>query len=299
MDVHLANAYYGHAAILRRWAGAPSDRPIAGMLQHGWNTGTGFTPHDLPRAVRRFLPCFVWNEYNLRRSMADGYGAVAAVGAPFLYLARATPLTFPPRPSKRTIAYPFHAWEGETVRGGSHQAYARQIAEREGSATVCLYWLEYEDVSVRGAYEEQGHRTICHGRRTDPWFLDAQLAALRDHNRMVTNRVSSALWYASALGLEVEIYGPRMGFLSDAGLQSEYEGHRRRWPEFFEGPVSSDAATARALLELGAAFVREPAELAFILGFRGPRRAFATLAPLSRTFMRVKERLLGKDRGRT
>lgn len=291
--MHLANSYYGHDRALRSYAGAPVDQPLGGMLQHGWNEGTGFTPHDPPAPLRRVLPCFVWNGSNLAQARAVGYGAVSALGAPFLYLERVMQASTHVASSHEVIAYPFHTWERQKKTGGSHGEYARQIAERDGAVTACLYWLEYEHPEIRAAYEAAGHRVICHGRREDPLFLVRQLEALRQHRRMVTNRVSTALWYAMAMSLEVELYGPRMGVTSEVVLQREYEVHRRRWPALFEGPLAGAAAAELASEQLGAEHLREPEELRTLLGFVGRRRVTASLAPLTRTLMRVKKRVEG------
>lgn len=242
--------------------------------------------------MRKVLPCFVWNSDNLRKAEAAGYEAVSAIGAPFLYLRRRNGGVAPPE-RKGVIAYPFHAWEREGVEGGTHDDYSRELLEREGPVTVCLFWIEYEDPSVREVYETAGHRVIFHGHRNDPAFLERQMGELRAHRRMVSNRIGSALWYGGAMGMEVELYGPHMGVESGPGLERVYDGHRRQWPELFDGPVPSDLAEAIALRELGGEFVREPEELGELLGFTGRRRAVALAAPVTRGLMRLKKRLEG------
>lgn len=275
-----ANHYYGHSGILRRYVGVTTPRPLIGPLQHGWNPGTGFTPRDLPRPLRRVVPCFVWNSKNLAASKAAGYRRVWAIGAPFLYLERLMPPR-PGGPTGGTIAYPFHGWERQSVVG-SHDAYAQEILEREGQATVCLYWLEYKNRSVRIRYESRGHRVICHGHRGEDEFLKRQMDELRGHSRMVTNRVATALWYAAWLRLEVEVYGPRMTLRGEGTPNRVYGSQATRWPALFRGSVSHEEGRSLAAEELGAEWIREPEDLASMIGLRGPGRLTAAAAAIAR-----------------
>jgi hypothetical protein len=256
------NGWYGHRRALGRYAGFESPPPIWGYLQHGWHVGNGFAPYR-PANILRPL---VWSTRNLEEARAFGL-AVAAVGAPFLYLLRQQPPGDPV--GHGTIVYPFHSWErGDSV--GNHEAYARQIIEREsGPVTVCLYWLDYERESIRRKYEEAGAMVICHGAREAPDFLERQVGALLSHRRLVTNRVSTALWYGAAAGLEVEIYGPPMGLGGEAEGRAFDRFQRERWPEFVNGRVRD--ARSLANQELGAAHMLDQAELCDFLGWRGWR----------------------------
>lgn len=291
--MHLANTYYGHSDLLGAFAGRSGCRPaIFGMLQHGWNAGTGFAPDDPPVYVRSRIPAFVWNERNLTCAQAAGYGNAVAIGAPFLYLVEMeVDLMGAGAAVRPSIAYPFHGWEQEAASGGTHDAFAAELAEREPSgSTVCLYWLDYGDQQTRAAYKRRGLRVVCHGHRHDPRFLRRQLRELRSHRRLVTNRISTALWYGAYLGMEVELYGPQMGFAASADeIADAYAAERLLWPELFEGPVPSDRAGRLGARELGADYVRHPAELRELLGWTGWRRCVAgALAPITRGLMRAK-----------
>ena len=104
-----------------------------------------------------------------------------------------------PRPEREgTIWYPFHGWEKHSVRG-DHARLAAEIKDVEsGRVTICLYWLEFANPDIRQAYESQGFRVICHGERGSRWdgagrdFLRKQLAELRRHRRVASNRLGSA-----------------------------------------------------------------------------------------------------------
>lgn len=271
-----ANRFYGHRGILAEYAGVPASLPVWGEIQHGWGLGTGgLDPTRSYPMLRKFL----WSEANVRTAVELGLRGVVPIGAPFLYLTRIADgrgLGVRQGEGSRaegTIVYPFHAWE-ETTVVGDHDAYVREIVDREeGPVTVVLYWLDYERPETRRLYERHGVRIRCHGRRYDPWFLWRQYEELIRHQRVVSNRVSTAVWYGASLGREVEVYGQVMGSNTESEGRRFSELQKRRWPELCEGPLAGDEARRLAMRELGGEFVRGPNELRDILGWRGARRS--------------------------
>ena len=286
------DGFYGHRTILARYAGRPDGLPIWAHLQHGWNAATGFgtkylAGFDNPKTLDGRLPVLVWNERNRKTCVDAGLRDVHVIGAPFAYLDH----LLGPGPRAEgvgTIAYPLHGGlrpdatgsaGGHLVEGGREEdAYVAALAEREdGPVTVCLYWREYERPELRRPYEEAGFQVTTHGGREDPHFLHRQREALLAHRRVVTNRVSTALWYGALLGREVEVYGPLFG----SGDAQEEAWWRERqhvwWPEVHAGPVAGSEAVALGRSELGADERRDPDELARLLGWSGWRRPLAPL----------------------
>lgn len=257
---HPDNALYGHNRILSRYAGLGRPR-LRAHLQHGWSTSHGFGSRF--RQVS-WLPLLGWGDRTRREAGAAGLKGVTLIGAPFVYLAssvdrrRARP--------RATVVYPFHGTDRQRLTG-SHRRLASEIAEREsGPVTVCLYWADQTPDAV-AAYEAHGFTVTSHGHRADPEFLVRQLAVLDRHDRIVTNRVGSALWYGAHLGLEAEVYGPRFGLDLLAGVDCRLERFARsEWPDLHQGPVAGDEAVDMADAELGRAHQRAPEELADLLG---------------------------------
>lgn len=264
------DAYYGHASILASYCGLEHPRPILGHLQHGWNLGDGFGSTTLLPA----LPILTWNR-RFAAALRDSRGVrnVVPIGSPFAYLQSMSGQ--PPTSRAVTIAYPFHT--GDTGEGsGSAAGYARELVEREGGpVTVCLHELDIRDPPTRMAYESIGHRLISHGSRLDVDFLRRQRDVLLTSRRVVTNRVSTALWYAAALGSEISVYGDPVGNHGEYELSKAQERQRARYPALFDGGLSGDAAVSLAESELGYEHVLPALELARQLGWIGPARALA------------------------
>ncbi len=264
------NWAYGHARALSEYAGFTATRWIPGALQHGWNPYDGIGMFD---GVWRPLPKFVWSRENARRGHERGGRNYHVIGAPWLYLLRHRAGQRPDAPPVgSTIAVPFHA----TVHlhlVGEHSAYARDlVAETEGGRdlTVCLQWMDYEDRATRGMYEDIGARVITLGRGTSSHeghesFLVRQLEEMDRHDRVVSNRLSTAIFYGAAAGKSVGVYGTAMTLQNQAPY--EQSDIPRRWPEMHSFRVDPDVAASIWRDQLGADEVLDPATLRDLMGW--------------------------------
>ena len=252
--MHHANHFYGHAHIMARYVGLEEPLRIWGYLQHGWNMHDGFAVGTVfaPR-----YPKLVWSQACARRGWAAGLRDYRLVAAPWLYLLRLEQqeqwLAQPGNSAQEregTIVYPFHGWEGQQVVG-NHAAYIDEIKSTEGDVpiTVCLHWNEFDNPKVRSEYEDAGVRVITHGERgflwkdTDVAFLYRQLDEMRRHKRVVSNRMSSAVLYAAAAGIEAGVYGDPMALEADHAILGGVGKPRRMWPEMHQVSIPMDYAS--------------------------------------------------------
>ena len=268
--MHHANHFYGHAHVLAEYCGLDPAAPprIDGYVQHGWNVGDGLGP-GTPYVSG--MPIFVWSQQTRRRSWSMGRRHLTVIGAPFLYLLTMRPEPAGEQPREGTIWYPFHGWEGQHVAGDHERLRDEILATEDGPVTFCLYWHEFRNARIRRTYEQAG-RVICHGYRglrwrdTDPEFLTRQLAELRRHRRVASNRLSSAVFYGAAVGCEPAVYGNPMQLAGEVRVLAERI--RREWPELHGTHPDPATATATALAELGAGQLASPAELRAVLGWQ-------------------------------
>lgn len=283
--MHHANHFYGHAHVLAEYCGLDPENPprINGYLQHGWNVVDGLSP-GTPYVPGR--PIFVWSERTRRRAWSMGRRQATVVGAPFLYLleiagselAGSNTGAQPPVERKGTIWYPFHGWEGQHIKGDHRRLIDEIVATEPGPITFCLYWHEFRNDRVRAAYERAG-RVICHGYRgfmwrdTDTRFLHHQLDELRRHERVASNRLSSAVLYGAAAGCEPAVYGDPM--LLEDEHRPTADRIRREWPELHGKRPDPRTARASALAELGADCLASPAELRAMIGWTDDRALVA------------------------
>ena len=262
MDIQ--NHYYGHSAALALYAGLPGIRHINGLVQHGWTIDSPSLVHfadfaRLPRAARRL----VWTHH------ARGWDAerdpfpTTAIGAPFLYLSALAASTRRER-SGRAVAFPVHDTRLVKIESDD-DAFARELAEKEGAAVICLHPEDLDRPERRHIWTRYGHTVVSAGSRRDPRFLGRILTLVRTAGRVVSNHLSTAVIYAAAEGTETAIYGPEVsvGSLSTWGARRT----RELWPEFHEEGVHADVRQAIALAELGSTHLLDPDQLREVLGW--------------------------------
>ena len=203
-------------------------------------------------------PSFLWSERTRRRAWSLGRRQVYAVGAPWAYLLAMEPELGSVAERAGTIWYPFHGWEGQHVIG-DHDGLIAEIRRTEpGPVTVCLYWQEYRSVPVRRSYERAGFRVICHGYRggwwqnLDPRFLHRQLAELRRHARVASNRLCSAVLYGTLAGCAPAVYGDPMQLRAERSPYGGPKRIRRQWAELHGVEIDPAVAWRIAADELGA-----------------------------------------------
>jgi len=277
--MHHGNHFYGHAHVLARYCGQEEPPPIRGYLQHGWNildgyaVGTDFAPGGR---------LFVWSQSVMRRGWTMGRRGYEVIGAPFAYLlkVRADEVQAAlAAPREGVLFYPFHGWEGQEVVG-DHGRLRDELMETEGDVpiTVCLYWNEYKNREIRKVYQDRDLNVICHGYRglhwrdTDVLFLDKQLDALLSVRKVVSNRLSSAVFYGGAVGCEVGVYGDPMVLEDEDPAFGGQARIKRLWPELIGTHISSELAHRHARIELGMDALLAPNTLATRLGWPAAQR---------------------------
>lgn len=274
MDIQ--NHFYGHSAALALAAGLPRPRHIPGLLQHGWTVASPVLvlAHDFPQVgVDPRWPMLVWSSTSRAWSPADEPRRTVPLGSPFLYLEReARAAGWRAQRSERTVWIPFHGTRLVKVLG-DHATLAREAFEREGPSTVCLHVEDADDPDIVAAWAAPGHELVTAGRRSDPDFLARILTLVASARRVASNRLTTAVMYAAAVGTEVAVYGPPLTLSGDESRSVDQI--RALWPELHGETTHAATGTALARAELGGDDLRPAGELRRLLGWdrRSPRAA--------------------------
>jgi hypothetical protein len=126
---------------------------------------------------------------------------------------------------------------------------------------------------IRQIYERAGFRVISHGYRGYWWrdhdreFLIRQLAELRRHKRVGSNRVCSAVWYGLLAGCDAAVYGDPMLLENDYPLFGGEPRIRRQWSDLYGYQTDTAHCRSLARAELGADELALPEELSIYLGW--------------------------------
>ncbi len=269
MDIQ--NHYYGHSAVLAAYAGLRRPRHISGLLQHGWTVVSPLPVHfgDFPRVggnpTRRRL--LVWSHRSRAWDPDAEDRPTTAIGSPFLYLERLLADRGWRRSDERgPVFIPFHGTRLVRIRG-DHKKLARDVADVDGPSTVCLHSDDVLDDELVDAWASAGHRLVTAGCRDDPAFLLRIMQLLGTASRVSSNRLSTAVMYAAALGTPVAIHGDPLTFAAQEA--SSIDKIRQRWPEFHHVTAPGELR-AIARDELGSHALLDPRALRDAAGWARP-----------------------------
>lgn len=204
------NHYYGHAHVLRKYIGVDDSFRFPCGIQHGWTTGPGLWEG----AFRLPWWKIVWSQRNLEVCATAGYERCRAIGAPYIYLPEQAEEPRP-RDSQSLLVFPSHGWEQRKLRV-DFERYAESVARLEaggfGPITVCMYWIEYEQLTLRSFFEGRGWKVITMGHREgNPEFLFRQRDLIQAHAFVTSNRLQTVSFYALFSGRPFFLHGPFEG----------------------------------------------------------------------------------------
>ena len=292
------NHFYGHSAAFAAYLGRSRPRHIPGLVQHGWAAGSPVATHfrdfaniGAPGSSDR-LRLLVWSHGSRAWDPIGERHRTTAIGAPFVYLARAA--GGPPAPSderEQVVLMPVHGIQTQRVRG-DHLELARLWRDQEGPASVCLYAADTQDREIVAAYRQAGHRLVTLGERMDPAFLWRLWTMLGRARRVVSNRLSTPVLYAAHLGADVGVYGDAMRI--DGEGSADNDRLKALWPELHAEHVDPAASSAISARELGVDHLLCPDQLERVLGWqRRPGRPaldYWTLSPARRAAVNLRRR---------
>ena len=188
-------------------------------LQHGWLSEEGVW-----RVRNRNLkkcPRYVWNMRWETHLPSNTFNV--AIGSPWLYFLRSVGFTkefanWKKLTKKKFLVFPGHSGLSLPKNQVAQATYFSKIADPTNS-TVCLFWLDFCNPTIRESFEEQGFEVKCVGfgsaRERDAKFIEGGrtnyfvnlLKLFLTHEIIVTDEISSGQLYAIAVGLKL-IYAP-------------------------------------------------------------------------------------------
>ncbi len=265
------NRYYGHDAVLKRYARVRLPYIVPGEIQHGWHADAGIygdlTQHtEAEKMARRY----VWNRRNLERALDCGYRNTVAIGAPFLYLPGETTEAASGFGERSLLLFPFHTWEREPFIDPVHtyRDYIQEIRELRNAfspITVCLYWIQYENPDIVRLFEENGLQVTTLGHRDDnPTFLHKFRSLAANHEHVSSNSLSTAVFYALYMRKKAFLFGhppySEVRWLPTANVADTGE-HAALYTELGWKDFDNRSHYWVGETELGLEFKRTPAEL--------------------------------------
>ncbi|MEC4816732.1 MAG: hypothetical protein SAK29_26210 [Scytonema sp. PMC 1069.18] len=263
--------YYGIGEILKRYAKYPLFLPCPVAIQHGWSIIP--TAHDARCDVPENWYWSHWLEDQYRQQF-DSINT-RSIGAPFLYLLKLMKYSeIPDSQRKGSIVFPCHSSKLIDV-DCDFEEYADlldKLPDEYKPITVCIYHLD-RDKGLDKPFLKRGFKVVSNGNNLfETQFLTNFIANTHDKKYAFSNQMTSALLFASVMGLSSFFYGPEFRTKSeDPNYQNlDYTNHHRKWEtkynKYFKFPNCSLEEQRRiAARELGMELLLSPFEMRWLL----------------------------------
>ncbi|NJL53237.1 MAG: hypothetical protein HC930_15545 [Hydrococcus sp. SU_1_0] len=268
-EIYAGGGYYGIGKIIKEYAIFPDFLPLPVSIQHGWANITHV--HD---ACSGSPENWFWTESIAIKYQNEFKGLnIRVVGAPFLYLL--THLNYvEPIEKEGSIVFPAHSSKLIKVEC-DFDKYAdmlEELSDEYKPITICMYYLDIErglDIPFR----RKGFEIIKNGDSLyDVNFLKQFINNTHGKKYAFSNQTTSALLFASVMGLVSFFYGPKVTLDSsdpdDNSLDysEDIRNWEQQWLRSFRFPdYNIQNQREFTCNELGGSFLLSPKEMNKIL----------------------------------
>ena len=243
-EFYASARYYGIGKILRDYCGFPYYLPLPVSVQHGWYFWA--IKHD---AIKHASENWYWSkDIEQKHSKAFNYIKTRTVGSPFLYLLENLKYNEVPfNMRKGSIVFPAHSASSNRA-AFNYEVYANlldQLPDIYKPITVCVYYLDLKR-GITQPFIKKGFNVVSNGNSLyDEDFLLRFVNNAKDKQYALANDRTSALLYASAMGLRAYYYGPKVKRFVDIEQISEdiirdenynYLLEEEKWNSYFIFP---------------------------------------------------------------
>lgn len=196
-ELYPFNAFYGHAALLRAYAGIAWSGPLKLAIEHGPTLFPNPLDPDLATWLPRYF-CSAPARAAFFEKNAHHDPKAVAIGPLILYAHALAPPE--PATQRRLVFFDAHSSDYLTASYDVDVAIARLAALKSEfeEIVVCLYW---RDILLGRAepYLRQGFRCVTAGHIFDSRFLFRLVEIISSASVVLTDRLGSHLLYAVVL----------------------------------------------------------------------------------------------------
>ena len=204
VEIIAPNAWYGHAALLRAFAGIDPDRPVRVVVPHG----VDYERRGNMMRSREALPVLVYSTEGADQPyQAAGARLVWRVPSPFALVKRL--MANAPQARSGTVVFPSHSYVAPTANEPGpvtvcmdYVALAERLLalpDHLQPVTVCLFYVDVL-LGRQRPFVERGLRVVTAGHRLDSRFLIRLDRICRAHIHAAGTGVGSHVFYAVHAG---------------------------------------------------------------------------------------------------
>lgn len=202
-EIFTPNDFYGHATLLKHFAGLPEGMPLPGVLPHGPSINHTIWQPELDSPVPNIFAISEEQKVCYEKASSKPVYVIGSV-AHYAEKLMADELQERRERASGTVAFPAHSTHHLTCEFDQTQFIKelQSLPECMGPVRVCLYW---RDVQLKRhlKYQEAGFECLTAGHMFDPDFYFRLLKIFADSKYAITNKMGSSSLLAASLGLEV------------------------------------------------------------------------------------------------
>lgn len=270
-EFYASATYYGIGDIIKKYAKFPNFLPFPVAIQHGWSNSTG--KHD----ARFDVPeNWYWSDGIEQKYRQEFEGlSTRAISSPFLYLLKLMGYREYPTSQRRgSIIFPSHsaAFIGMECDFEQYADLLDRLPDKYKPITVCIYHLD-ADKGLDKPFLDKGFEVVSNGTSIyETKFLENFILNTQNKKYAFSNQMTSALLFASVLGLKSFFYGPSFITKSTDPHHEgvDYNQYHRKWEsecrQYFTFPDCNLAAQQEFVAqELGKDNLFSPWQMRWLL----------------------------------
>jgi hypothetical protein len=206
-EPHWPNDYYGHATLLKKYAGFPAARPLPVSVVHGLRFDGRVWKYDFSELHTTGFVASPWHVDGLRGQVEIDVLAVGPLIHYAVGLWNAEQLAaVRGKLGRILLVYPVHSthWVDTDYDASRFCAQIEAAAANFDSVVVCLYWRDV----LRGRHREymaRGFLCVTNGHMFDVQFLERQRSLMEACSGLLTNGMGTHVGYAVYLGKPVQL----------------------------------------------------------------------------------------------
>lgn len=226
-EFYPGNSFYGHANIIRKYAGFPSWLPLPVCIQHGWMLKA--SQHDARADVAEN---WYWSS-ELAEKAKQEYPVIKyrIIGSPFLYCLKNINYQhcdFELR--EGTIVFPFHSTESISLDSDidKYCQLLSDLPDEYKPVTICVYHSDKKK-GTDAFFLNNGFDVVCNGDNPcSDVFLYNFIKNTKNKKYLISNEWSTAMHYGAIIGCQIHLYGPQVNV-----LKSEDENFSKNFRDLF------------------------------------------------------------------
>lgn len=213
-ELHKSNDWYGHATILKKYAGINNDYAIKAAIEHGSFFGHFIWPQDLNQSLSSIITFSKKRAEFLRKKT---HKEIFSIG-PYIHyanqhLSKKKLQKEIKRLNKNLLVFPVHSTTIST-QDYDIEEFCRAIknaGKKFDSIRICLYWKDILDGKDK-FYKKYGFEIVTAGHIFDPSFLPRLKSIIEVANQTMSNAVGTHLGYSVFMKKPVLIFRQKFKF---------------------------------------------------------------------------------------